>query len=100
VNLDSLITEIQKSVDLSTCKAPDQWLAGEKAAYANEVSRRNVLRTMRKIRERSSTIDGLVRDGKVAIVGGMYDISTGRVSFFQTSESSSNPLPIAMATVV
>ena len=100
VNLDSLITEIQKSVDLSTCKAPDQWLAGEKAAYANEVSRRNVLRTMRKIRERSSTIDGLVRDGKVAIVGGMYDISTGKVSFFQTSESSSNPLPIAMATVV
>ncbi|MES2505455.1 MAG: bifunctional SulP family inorganic anion transporter/carbonic anhydrase [Verrucomicrobiota bacterium] len=100
VNLDSLITEIQKSVDLSTCKTPDQWLAGEKAAYANEVSRRNVLRTMRKIRERSSTIDSLVRDGKVAIVGGMYDISTGRVSFFQTSESSTNPLPIAMATMV
>ncbi|MBB5036250.1 carbonic anhydrase/SulP family sulfate permease [Prosthecobacter dejongeii] len=100
VNLDSLITEIQKSVDLSTCKTPDQWLAGEKAAYANEVARRNVLRTMRKIRERSSTIDNLVRTGKVAIVGGMYDISTGKVSFFQTPESSSNPLPIAMATVV
>ncbi len=100
VNLDSLITEIQKSVDLSTCKTPDQWLAGEKAAYANEVARRNVLRTMRKIRERSSTIDNLVREGKVAIVGGMYDISTGKVSFFQTPESSANPLPIAMATVV
>ncbi|GAA5146158.1 SulP family inorganic anion transporter [Prosthecobacter algae] len=100
VNLDSLITEIQKSVDLSTCKNPDQWLAGEKAAYANEVARRNVLRTMRKVRERSSTIDGLVREGKVAIVGGMYDISTGKVSFFQTSESSSKPLPIAMATAV
>jgi MFS superfamily sulfate permease-like transporter/carbonic anhydrase len=100
VNLDSLISEIQLSVDMKTCKQPDQWLTGEKAAYANEVSRRNVLRTMRMIRERSSTLDGLVREGKIAIVGAMYDISTGQVSFFQTSESSSNPLPIAMVTVV
>lgn len=100
VNLDSLISEIQLSVDMKTCKQPDQWLAGEKSAYANEVSRRNVLRTMRMIRERSSTLDGLVREGKIAIVGAMYDISTGQVSFFQTSESSSNPLPIAMVTVV
>lgn len=100
VNLDSLISEIQLSVDMKTCKQPDQWLQGEKSAYANEVSRRNVLRTMRMIRERSSTLDGLVREGKIAIVGAMYDISTGQVSFFQTSESSSNPLPIAMVTVV
>ncbi|TDU70875.1 carbonic anhydrase/SulP family sulfate permease [Prosthecobacter fusiformis] len=100
VNLDTLITEIQKSVDMSTCKKPDQWLDGEKKAYANEVSRRNVLRTMRKIRERSSTLDGLVREGKIAIVGGMYDVSTGQVTFFQTPESSQSPLPIAMVTMV
>lgn len=100
VNLDSLITEIQQSVDMTTCKQPDQWLAGEKQAYANEVSRRNVLRTMRMIRERSSTLDGLVREGKIAIVGGMYDVSTGQVSFFQTPESSETPLPVAMVTMV
>jgi MFS superfamily sulfate permease-like transporter/carbonic anhydrase len=100
VNLDSLITEIQKSVDMGTCKQPDQWLDGEKKAYANEVSRRNVLRTMRKIRERSSTLDGLVREGKIAIVGGMYDVSTGLVTFFQTPESSQAPLPVAMVTMV
>ncbi|HEY1050688.1 MAG TPA: SulP family inorganic anion transporter, partial [Prosthecobacter sp.] len=39
VNLDSLITEVQLSVDPSTLKAPDQWLPGEKSAYSNEVSR-------------------------------------------------------------
>jgi len=100
VNLDSLITEIQQSVDMSTCKQPDQWAQGEKAAYANEVSRRNVLRTMRMIRERSSTLDGLVREGKIAIVGGMYDITTGEVSFFQTENSTRDPLPIAMVTMV
>lgn len=100
VNLDSLITEIQLSVDMSTCKKPDEWASGEKAAYANEVSRRNVLRTMRMIRERSSTLDGLVNEGKVAIVGGLYDVATGQVSFFQTSDSSRQPLPIAVAAMV
>lgn len=100
VNLDSLISEIQKSVDPSTCKQPDAWLPGEKAAYANEVSRRNILRTMRKIRERSSTLDGLVREGKVAIVGALYDVQTGQVSFFQTPDSSQQPLTVPMVTMV
>jgi MFS superfamily sulfate permease-like transporter len=100
VNLDSLVTEIQLSVDLNTCKREGEWRPGEKAAYANEVSRRNVLRTMRMIRERSSTLDGLVKDGKVVIVGALYDVKTGHVSFFQTSESSRTPLPIPTAVMV
>jgi MFS superfamily sulfate permease-like transporter len=96
VNLDSLVIEIQKSVDLKTCKRESEWLTGEKAAYANEVSRRNVLRTMRKITERSSTLTGLVQAGKLVIVGSLYDIQTGMVSFFQTEGSSLAPLPIPM----
>lgn len=100
VNLDGLITEIQQSVDLSTIKKPDQWLPGEKEAYANEVSKRNVLRTMHKIRERSATLDDLVRQGTIAIVGALYDIKTGEVSFFQTLESSLAKLPIPMVTIV
>ncbi len=100
VNLDTLVTEIQHSVDLSTCKSADAWLPGEKQAYANEVSRRNIIRTMRMIRERSSTLDALVKAGKLAIVGSQYDITTGEASFFQTSESSLAQLPIPMVTVV
>jgi carbonic anhydrase/SulP family sulfate permease len=41
-----------------------------------------------------------VREEKLVIVGALYDIQTGKVSFFQTSDSSSSPLPlIAMAAV-
>lgn len=96
VNLESLITEIQCSVDRSTCKREGEWLPGEKAAYANEVSRRNVLRTMRKLTDRSSTLTGLVQAGKLVIVGALYDIQTGMVSFFQTQGSSLSPLPVPM----
>jgi carbonic anhydrase len=45
----------------ATCKQPNQWLPGEKAAYSNEVSRRNVIRTIQVIRERSTALDKLVR---------------------------------------
>ena len=100
VNLDSLVTEIQQSVDLSTCKREGAWLPGEKAAYANEVSRRNVLRTMRMIMERSSTLEALVREGKLMLVGALYDIQTGMVSFFQTQGSSKSTLAIPTVAAV
>ncbi len=100
VNLDSLITEVQLSVDPSTLKAPDQWLPGEKSAYSNEVSRRNVLRTMRMIRQRSTTIDALIKDGKVALVGALYDVSTGQVNFFQTDESNKVPLSVPIVALI
>ncbi|MGV3658715.1 MAG: bifunctional SulP family inorganic anion transporter/carbonic anhydrase [Prosthecobacter sp.] len=100
VNLDGLITEIQQSVDPATLKTPDQWLPGEKAAYSNEVSRRNVLRTMRMIRQRSTTIDALIKDGKVALVGALYDVSTGQVSFFQTDESNKVPLSVPIVALI
>lgn len=100
VNLDGLITEIQQSVDPATMRAPSEWQPGEKAAYANEVSRRNVLRTMRMIRQRSTTLDGLVCDGKVAIIGALYDVSTGQVSFFQTDESNKTRLPVPVVALI
>ncbi|MCX6847711.1 MAG: hypothetical protein NTY98_02210 [Verrucomicrobia bacterium] len=100
VNLDSLVIEIQQSVDLSTCKSDSAWLPGEKAAYANEVSRRNVLCTMRMITERSSTLEGLVQEGKLMLVGALYDIQTGMVSFFQTQGSSKSPLAIPTVEAV
>jgi carbonic anhydrase/SulP family sulfate permease len=94
-NLDLLISVIQESVDPATVKKPEEWLPGEKAAYADGVSRRNVLRTMRTIIASSPTLAGMVREGKLAIVGALYDIANGEVSFFQTAESSREKLPIA-----
>jgi MFS superfamily sulfate permease-like transporter len=98
-NLELLISVIQESIDPATCKRPDDWKPGEKAIYADVVARRNVLHTIHGIRQQSTTLDRLVREGKLAIVGSFYDISTGEVSFFQTLESSVEQLPIPMITM-
>ena len=84
---------------MATLKKPDQWAPGEKAAYTNEVSRYNVMRTIRMIRERSATLDKLVHEGRIAIVGALYDVGSGRVDFFQTTDSSLQPLSVPMAVL-
>lgn len=88
VNLDSLVDDIQKSIDPNDCKNMEQWSNDRKDTYCNEVCHKNVVRTMQKLRQHSSTLDQLIREGKIALVGAMYDISTAEVSFFQVSECS------------
>jgi carbonic anhydrase len=58
--------------------------AGEQSsknpAYVDSVARMNVVQTMAQIRERSSVLRGLERDGKIMIAGSFYDLASGRVS--------------------
>ena len=37
---------------------------------------------MAVIRQQSEPLNRLIQEGKVALVGGMYDVRTGEVSFF------------------
>jgi carbonic anhydrase/SulP family sulfate permease len=98
-NLDGLVIEIQQAINPATLKKPDAWAPGEKAAYTNEISRLNVIRTIKTIRQRSATLDKLVLDGKIAIVGALYDVTSGEVSFFQTAESSIAKIAVPMVAV-
>lgn len=99
-NLDGLVTEIQMSINPATLKNADAWAAGEKAAYTNEISRLNVIRTIKTIRQRSSTLNKLAEEGRIAIVGALYDVTSGEVTFFQTAESSIDKLNVPMVAVV
>ncbi len=99
-NLDGLVTEIQLSINPAMLKKPDAWDPCEKAAYANEISRLNVIRTIKIIRQRSAALDKLVQEGKIAIVGALYDVTSGEVGFFQTAESSVASLPIPTVAAV
>lgn len=88
VNLDTLIEDIQQSIDPAECKDVEKWNPSQKEAYCNEVCHKNVIRTMQEIRQHSATLDKLITEGKVALVGAMYDIKTAEVSFFQVAGCS------------
>jgi carbonic anhydrase len=46
-------------------------------AYVDAVARTNVLMTVKMTRDRSPVLDALEKDGKIKIVGAMYDVATG-----------------------
>ena len=88
VNLEGLITEIQNSVEAQEALSLRTWQPAQRRAYSDIVAKRNVLRTVRNIRDDSRTLDTLVREGKLAIVAAFQDVKTGKVSFYQTADSS------------
>jgi carbonic anhydrase len=51
------------------------------AAYVDKVAEQNVRHSMHEIRERSAIIRAALESGKTGLVGGMYDIDTGKVVF-------------------
>ena len=88
MNLEGLITEIQNSVEAQEALSLRTWQPAQRRAYSDIVAKRNVLRTVRNIRDDSRTLDTLVREGKLAIVAAFQDVKTGKVSFYQTADSS------------
>ncbi|QQR90173.1 MAG: bifunctional SulP family inorganic anion transporter/carbonic anhydrase [Myxococcales bacterium] len=78
-HLDVLTDEIQKAMPLVSSEVVgDDPL--RKQGYIDEVARANVVQTIDVIRK-STTIDALLREGAVHIVGAMYDVSKGNVKF-------------------
>lgn len=82
-HLDALVNEIQKSIVPGT-KPHGDWVTSEtKLMYVDDVAKRNVATTIAYIRSASRSLRELEAAGKIAILGSMYDIKTGRVTFFE-----------------
>ena len=51
--------------------------------FVNEVAAKNVEMTMDNIRANSQVLAELEQQGEIKIIGGMYDIKTGAVTFYE-----------------
>ncbi len=80
-HLDHIVSDIQQSADPVTIRDAEQLPTVEKESFVDGVARLNVLRVVERMREQSQTLDGLVRKGRIAIVGAMYDVVTGEIEF-------------------
>lgn len=80
-NLPTVIKEIMKSIDPSELQHLRDATPEELAKDVDELSRRNVLHSIDALLESSTVLRQLIDDGKVAAVGAMYDVATGRIEF-------------------
>jgi carbonic anhydrase/SulP family sulfate permease len=85
-HLGPIVEQIQQSVDGATAARLGQVSGEEKAALVDEVARLNVRRTASEIITRSQTIGGLVLAGRVAVVGALYDLRSGKLEIIDKGQ--------------
>jgi carbonic anhydrase/SulP family sulfate permease len=78
-HLEPIIQEIQLSIDSATCQRMDRLSEEERSVFIESVARRNVLHAVKQILQESRSIRKLVEDGKIAVVGAVYDVATGKI---------------------
>jgi carbonic anhydrase len=75
-HLTGLLAQIHPAVKEAGCGAKD-------AGCVDKAAEKNVRNSMKEIRERSPYVAKALDEGKVGLVGAMYDLSTGKVTFLE-----------------
>lgn len=76
-HLTGLLQKIQPAVEAAHCTDAQQ------EACVTRVAEENVRHSMREIRERSAYLAGYLDAGKLELIGAIYDVGTGRVTFLE-----------------
>jgi len=77
-NLTALLEKIQPAVD--AVEGHEGNRNSKNTAFVDEVIEANVRLTVEDIRKRSEVLAQLEKDGNIMIVGGVYDLATGKVT--------------------
>lgn len=80
-HLDFIVGDVQRSLDVPTCRAVAHLPPAGREALVDDVARRNVRRAVETMLRESRALTALVRDGRILVVGAMYDVATGGVEF-------------------
>jgi len=80
-NLTALLNKIQPAI-YAEHKTKDN-RTGSNPSFVKNVTELNVHLTIDRIRRESPIIAGLETNGQIKIVGGLYDVETGRVKFYE-----------------
>lgn len=86
-HLEPIVQVIQQSVDPLTCQRLEQLSDSEKEAFINTVARCNVSRVAEMVLGQSRMLNSLHQDGRVAILGAIYDVVSGEIEFLPHADT-------------
>lgn len=81
-NLTALINKIEPAVAAVKEPAEESKRNSSNPTFVNDVAKMNVKMTIEAIRTQSQVLKEMEDAGTIHIVGGMYDINTGKVTFY------------------
>jgi MFS superfamily sulfate permease-like transporter len=80
-NIEHLIQDIQKSIPAEEIQKISLLTDAEQEHFVDEVAKVNVSQSVENILKQSETLNSLAEEGKIAVVGAMYDVTTGEIVF-------------------
>ena len=80
-SLTQLLDKVKPAIEQETTTQTERH--GKNTEFVNNVTEINVHLTIKKIKDESPIISELLQEGKIKIVGGVYDVDTGKVDFFE-----------------
>ncbi|MFA7359712.1 MAG: carbonic anhydrase family protein [Candidatus Kapaibacterium sp.] len=82
-NLTEVVKEIMPAVDKTVSMNPGEEVSSKNHELVDMVAKTNVEMSLDYIRKNSPILKEMEDKGEIKIVGAVYDVSTGRVSFLQ-----------------
>ena len=79
-NLTALLSKIRPAVEEEQETQDNR--TSQNAIFVENVAAINVKRTVKAIMERSTILEQMIKNKEIGIIGGMHDLSTGKVSFY------------------
>ncbi len=81
-NLTALINKIEPAVDAVTTPDDESIRNSSSISFVNSVAAKNVEMTLTDIRKKSEILKEMEANGDLIIIGGMYDVSNGKVTYY------------------
>ncbi|WP_299213245.1 carbonic anhydrase family protein [uncultured Aquimarina sp.] len=82
-NLTALLSKIKPAVAAVTEPSDESLRNSKNIEFVNEVAVKNVHMTIDNIRKESSVLKEMEDNKEILLIGGMYDINDGSVTFFE-----------------
>lgn len=79
-HITTLLKKVKPAIDQETQTTADR--NGNNAEFVNHVTENNVHLTMARVRKESPILADMEKNGEIRIIGGVYDVETGKVDFF------------------
>jgi carbonic anhydrase len=86
-HIEPILRDIQHAITAGETRNYDRLPQPEQNALVDSVARANVLRTVEMITQQSQTISALVKEGRILIVGAIYDVASGAIDILSESAS-------------
>jgi len=80
-NLTNLLAKIRPAVDAEDTITENR--DSSNSEFVNKVTLINVRRTTKNIIERSPILKEMIENGEIMLIGGVHDIATGEVTFYE-----------------